>query len=226
MRSHVGVRPFAETTAALKARMPGRSSSKRRTPLGKASRNARASRPAPRITTCRHPWAHPSRTRSSRNRVRTVIHTTSASNRSRRASVATPGRGTSPPRRRTPRRADRRRGGRGGPTRRPGSSRRPTAVLLTAGSASSSATTRRLRTPRVLASGRRSTRRRTRRRSGRRQPAARNVWAIGAATRPPTPPPSTITANARSSRNPMNHAWVFGGVSVPNSAVPVLPAIV
>ena len=60
---------------------------------------------------------------------------------------------------------------------------------------------------------------------GHAQPAARKVCAMGAATRPPTPPPSTSTANARSSRKPMNQAWVFGGVSVPNSAVPVLPAI-
>ena len=55
--------------------------------------------------------------------------------------------------------------------------------------------------------------------------ASRNVWAIGAATRPPTPPPSTITEKARSFRKPMNQAWVLGGTAVPNSAVPVLPAI-
>ena len=47
---------------------------------------------------------------------------------------------------------------------------------------------------------------------------------MGAATWPPTPPPSTSTAKASEPRNPMNQAWVAGGSALPNSAVPVLPA--
>src|SRR4029077_19434394 len=59
----------------------------------------------------------------------------------------------------------------------------------------------------------------------RRQPGSwlRNFAASGAATFPPTPPPSTSTAKARLPRKPTNHAWVLGGVALPNSAVPVLP---
>src|SRR5205814_4428326 len=55
--------------------------------------------------------------------------------------------------------------------------------------------------------------------------ATRNRFARGAATLPPTPPPSTRTANARLPRKPMNQAWVGGGLPLPNSAVPVLPAM-
>src|SRR6185295_19164536 len=57
------------------------------------------------------------------------------------------------------------------------------------------------------------------------QRALRKRAAIGAATRPPTPPPSTITANARLLRYPMNQARVSGGLPLPNSAVPVLPNV-
>ena len=38
--------------------------------------------------------------------------------------------------------------------------------------------------------------------------------AIGAAALAPNPPPSTTTPNARSPRNPMNHAWVGGARAV------------
>lgn len=48
---------------------------------------------------------------------------------------------------------------------------------------------------------------------------------MGAATAPPTPPPTTRTANARSPWYPMNQASVCGGLALPNSAVPVLPTV-
>lgn len=46
-----------------------------------------------------------------------------------------------------------------------------------------------------------------------------------AATAEPAPPPSTITANARSPRYPMNHECAGGSLPEPYSAVPVLPAV-
>src|SRR5689334_3395651 len=55
------------------------------------------------------------------------------------------------------------------------------------------------------------------------QPAAvRNFFSSGPEVVAPSPPSSTNTATARSPCTAMIQAWVFGGLSLPNSAVPVL----
>src|SRR6478735_784075 len=90
-RSHEGTKPFPVMTSCLNTRIPSRSISNRRTSPASPSRNARASRPAARITTCLQPWAHAWSMRSSKNLVRTVIQSTSADARRRCAGVSTNG---------------------------------------------------------------------------------------------------------------------------------------